>query len=102
MRCQECGPWSRRADLKWLPKGNYGFWKAAVQAPCEENGLVDGVIMWQATGVEGGHDDRVPLGTKILAAQVCADWQSARRLPTCPTSFHLSGTNPAAFSSSRL
>ncbi len=31
-----------------------------MQAPCEENGLVDGVIMWQATGVEGGHDDRAP------------------------------------------
>ena len=75
MRCQECGPWSRKPDLKWLRRETTVCGKAAVQAPREENGPVNGVIMWQARSVEVGHENRVPAWGKDSRRA------SLRRLP---------------------
>jgi hypothetical protein len=59
--------------------------EAAVQAPGDEDGLPDGVIVWQAATVEGGHEERVGGEREDSQEKQEGRLTIGRRFPICPT-----------------
>jgi len=60
--------------------------KAAVQAPGEEHGLAEGVVMGQTASVEGGHKEiSGALGEDSHKTESSGRLPIGRRFPTCPT-----------------
>ena len=48
-----------------------------MQAPCEEGRFTRGMIMWQSTAVEGGHEKNVGIWRELSHGSWQADCQSA-------------------------
>ena len=55
-----------------------------MQAPGEEEGLSDGMIMRQAATMEGGHEEKVVGEREVSQQGHQADWQSAADYQSAP------------------
>ena len=60
------------------------LWKAAVQAPRQEDGMVDGMKVREPAGVDLGHEEEVRTGSSFSHGSA-GRLEIGRRLKTCPT-----------------
>ena len=60
-------------------------WEAAIEAPSDENGLAEGVVVRQAATVEGGHEEGVGGEGEDSQEKQEGRLTIGRRLSICPT-----------------